>query len=711
MQAGQAAGHMLSFRLALTNNGNVSIRLNRITVVAQFAPGAPGVPPALVFQFDRDVTIAAGAGSGHLYLDPDETIGLPAILPAVVRIQLAFDNFTDPVVVQGPVVVHRSPTPQGSYSFFAIAEDMRPDEYFTPKTRHSGGSQLFGYDFGVAGPKASSTEFSNTLPDTDGSRNEHNRAYGKRIHALADGIVVSFSNDVEENPVPGRRALIRYAEAEAGAISALSLVTLSSQRVVTAVRTAAGTLKLIAWAVSEDGKNITRLGDNEGAPITAVDAIPLSSTRLATAVRTASGNLRMNLWSLSSDGKTITETAADEAGPTDLFGIAKLSGERRFVCAVRTAAGTLKLIAWEYPSDGNTLTRRGSAEAGNVKRISIAGVSATRVCTAVRTEQDTLKLISWDVDSSGNIARRGDLEAGTISDVAVALVSLKTERVVTSVRLLGSGNHKMIAWNIDTDGKFERRGEETTGPVQAVAVARVTDDDNDFSTSVITGDDRLEVSTWKYDDDKQDMTLYSQSLAGPTSMMDLARVRSDGPHFQITAVKTENGSLKLINWFLVSGGGNCFRLLHGNEMVLYAHMQRGSLNPALCKVGAIVNVGDFLGKLGNSGSSSGPHLHIHASRVPDGLTPAQVIAAHQNDTLGETPFRPLPFHNAQAMRLSDPDNSDKWTNVQLVSAPGDNPFTMLNGQALYWERMAVWPGLGKPGVAVAKQGAGVAAVN
>lgn len=60
------------------------------------------------------------------------------------------------------------------------------------------------------------------------------------------------------------------------------------------------------------------------------------------------------------------------------------------------------------------------------------------------------------------------------------------------------------------------------------------------------------------------------------------------------------------------GAGNHFYIQHGDEVVLYAHMQKGTLNPQLLTVGANVTAGDFLGLAGNSGSSSGPHTHIHA---------------------------------------------------------------------------------------------------
>lgn len=66
--------------------------------------------------------------------------------------------------------------------------------------------------------------------------------------------------------------------------------------------------------------------------------------------------------------------------------------------------------------------------------------------------------------------------------------------------------------------------------------------------------------------------------------------------------------------------GNCVMIKHAsNEFSLLAHFQPGTIK---VKKGQKVKVGDLLGKCGNSGNSSEPHLHYHLQNteaVQDGL--------------------------------------------------------------------------------------------
>jgi murein DD-endopeptidase MepM/ murein hydrolase activator NlpD len=61
-------------------------------------------------------------------------------------------------------------------------------------------------------------------------------------------------------------------------------------------------------------------------------------------------------------------------------------------------------------------------------------------------------------------------------------------------------------------------------------------------------------------------------------------------------------------------GGNCVVIDHGNgEWSFLAHMMKGSVK---VKKGSRVQTGDVIGQLGNSGATTGPHLHYHLMDGP-----------------------------------------------------------------------------------------------
>jgi hypothetical protein len=90
----------------------------------------------------------------------------------------------------------------------------------------------------------------------------------------------------------------------------------------------------------------------------------------------------------------------------------------------------------------------------------------------------------------------------------------------------------------------------------------------------------------------------------------------------------------------IGGGGNALVIEHDDGTVaLYAHMQPGTIPQALCPHNGVlmddagdksevevpeaqqaqVQPGQFLGKVGNSGKSSNPHVHVHVSNGGSGV--------------------------------------------------------------------------------------------
>lgn len=116
--------------------------------------------------------------------------------------------------------------------------------------------------------------------------------------------------------------------------------------------------------------------------------------------------------------------------------------------------------------------------------------------------------------------------------------------------------------------------------------------------------------------------------------------------------------------------GNHFYIQHGSDLILYAHLQPGSLNPMLLEPKKPVAAGEFLGLAGNSGNSSRPHLHLHAIR---GTQPWQ------------GPPRPIPFRDINVIDrsvLNPPDPSGPWV--------------VVNGQGFPSVPAAIWPSATKP---------------
>ena len=117
------------------------------------------------------------------------------------------------------------------------------------------------------------------------------------------------------------------------------------------------------------------------------------------------------------------------------------------------------------------------------------------------------------------------------------------------------------------------------------------------------------------------------------------------------------------------GNGNFFTITTGDETVLYAHMQPGSLNPKFLTKGAAVKAGDFLGLAGNAGASSSPHLHIHANKT----------IANDPKSWDNVP-RPMVMRGARVLA---------WPFVN--GNPSASPWVTLNKRGIPPTDCAVWP--------------------
>ncbi|MBA2518403.1 MAG: M23 family metallopeptidase [Chloroflexia bacterium] len=90
---------------------------------------------------------------------------------------------------------------------------------------------------------------------------------------------------------------------------------------------------------------------------------------------------------------------------------------------------------------------------------------------------------------------------------------------------------------------------------------------------------------------------------------------------------------------LESANGNHVIIdLGDGRYAFYAHLRAGSVT---VRAGDVVRRGDGLGALGNSGSSTGPHLHFHVMSAPSALVAdGMPYVFDEFDLVGETP--PIP---------------------------------------------------------------------
>lgn len=151
--------------------------------------------------------------------------------------------------------------------------------------------------------------------------------------------------------------------------------------------------------------------------------------------------------------------------------------------------------------------------------------------------------------------------------------------------------------------------------------------------------------------------------------------------------KMENQKNSYWGSFTNGGSGNHFYIQHGDEIVLYAHMQEGSLNTKFLitpwNPKPAVKAGEFLGRAGNSGNSSGPHLHIHAV---------------QGSKPEVGPLRPIILKNCWAIDndliINNPVQG-LWSRIVNQGIPEGNPIDWYKQDCFLWPGSTIpeWPEL------------------
>ncbi|MCB1153410.1 M23 family metallopeptidase, partial [bacterium] len=145
-----------------------------------------------------------------------------------------------------------------------------------------------------------------------------------------------------------------------------------------------------------------------------------------------------------------------------------------------------------------------------------------------------------------------------------------------------------------------------------------------------------------YDADGYEHALHLESSPVP-AWQEITSLVGDGRGHKGVDFKTPKftplhapvaGTITRINWN-TRNNGNCLEIISedGAYTHKFLHLEKF---PAHVHAGMRVRVGDFIGYTGNTGHSSGPHLHYQVERI---LSPEQAPGGAYTDTQVVDPYR------------------------------------------------------------------------
>ncbi len=333
----------------------------------------------------------------------------------------------------------------------------------------------------------------------------------------------------------------------------------------------------------------------------------------------------------------------------------------------------------------------GEATGGSIKHFDLLALSSSRLVGAVQTANDRLKLIVWDVGIGGlttgntsavSLNRVGDAEGlGSITELALA--AKDSQQIATAVRT-SDGTVKLIVWDVLTNGMIERRGDVTGEEGTQIDLSFFKTKAYALGFRTASGKLRLMAYEANQDDTTKAVTfrlLYTRETEGSTNAFAMARIPTTQPTI-VTPLRTQTGVLKVILWQFTDS--NLMYILHGNEIIHFVHLQHGSIPNNLLQPGTPVVEGQLVGRMGHSGKSAGPHLHIHATSVRPDLVGNVDEIIEQLATGNEVGYlRPLHFRDVRAMAEN-----------HLVPGWENNPMTLVDGAGTYFYDYAIWPATG-----------------
>lgn len=693
----------LWFGLSISNTSAGIIRVTNIQ--ARLSDGS-------VWNFAQSADIQ-GRQTRTLELAENQLIALPLPVPPVLTIGVYCQNYSDPSTLERLLLPYSPETPGNRYLFPADEGDLGPEEYFAPENIHMPPEdQRWGVDWSVRRIDDEGN-VSRLREDTDGSRNEHHLGFGIPIRAVAEGVVLRVYDGAMDSPVTetrsfqqldsfdgeaigdvkvaflgqltnarqefrfavltrrpdsrftvtlwdlasnGRQMIQRRSFTSEVTVSDFAIGALSSTRFVVSARLAgSNTHQLSLFNVEDAPEGQPEILDTlERDPVnTELALAPLAGNLFASCVRDSVGNLIVEIYEVNSADDLIYKDQRSAGRASSIAATAldvSPDDTRRFVCSMRDSAGFLRVIVWDWRADSGVLFRRGAAVGPAISRLAATDSEGGKWITAARTSSGVLHLARWSASASG--------------------VVQDPEMVTTTTNAIG-----------DTALAAVHSTGNTTGRLHLT------------TASVLDG--LLKINGWGDHSDKGRTNFNADAQSTETTFPVTHLSLDEGAKAVfLVGARTAAGNLKLTSWFWAQGGGNFVIIRHGKCRFSYNHFKLGSVFESGLQAGDVVGAGQFIGRMGNTGSAGTPHTHIHADRLhddyADGQRDAELIALEREfDYTGDRSLiprltaRPIPFSNARARLLKD----------IVLGGEAANPFATLTDHGILDASLGIRPRL------------------
>jgi len=691
---------MLYFHVKIVNTSSETITLTTIDV------SFPNSAQTSV-SYPRKQKILAGQTR------TEELFGTEPILlvttPTKIMISLTFLGMNKPK----PLVCDLAPH-QVSYPLFTKPVDIETyGEYVILQKDHQGGggSQHFAYDVWIHGwVKGVLKAFK-----TNGVKSDDYFLFGRPIYSMKAGKVLFAVDRHVDNPKDGLRAVVKMKATWQSAKPAtdIAVACLSdgdsarTGRILIAWLTE-NIMKLTALKQTDVPDEITEVMEVTGPAATSVEIIALSAQFAVTATRNGT-TVQITLWEVTAGG-VITEHHQLQIVDVTAVKLLMLSSTR-FVIATYGKPSQLTLAVWDVDTISKVMTVLDIGKQNFVPdtsvRCDLVFVDNTRFVTVVSQSllNMGLRVIVWNfVESQMNGVNsfmlfpigQGYGPAGDCIGVAVAPL----DHFGIVVREY-NGTMRVQLWKIDPGtatfvSEYTRKAPGTmiaAAPFKGAAfvVMSRTQAGKMLITALATNEKSKPITIVVSNDEDKNETLEA------TNMFCAAMLDKTQPGLVTVSRAVGSGIITVNLWEYT--WSNLIYVLHGNELVYYGHLKEGSI-PKKFTTGpwpVAVNAGDLIGRMGNSGKSSGPHLHIQVDRVGDEFlnTPQddkkldKIVDELKKLEGGRTAtlkkmltFRPLQFENAK-VALKD-----------LIKQGGAqaNPFlSEMDGEGGYFFDYAVLP--------------------